>query len=121
MPHDSKIHKGSELHGEDVMKVGKATSLAKAESMMNKAGYPKHDFLFTKKQPVGDYVENLLTHRSQGVPESHYKSLVSSTHEDKIVSRGRGGMAQLMGSPIGVVGSDGSRKGTKLPDVQETA
>ncbi len=112
--------KKSKYGGEEVMNVKEAKRVNVAEAMKDKAGYTKHDFLFTKKQPVGSYIDNLLTHRSQGVPESHYKSLVCPTHEDKIISRGRGGMAQLMGSPIGVVGGDGVRKGAKLPDVAET-
>lgn len=115
----AKGHKESGEPDVEVMTVKEAKRVKVAELEKDRAGFPKHEYLFTKRQPVGDYIENLLTHRSQGVPESHYKHLVCPTHEDKIISRGRAGMTAVMGTPIDVSPA-GTKHGVKLPDMNET-
>jgi hypothetical protein len=100
--------------------------IEKKEELMTEAGYTKADHLLPKisveeamRRRVGPYIANLLVSKSQGVPVSHYASLVGKTHEDKIVSRGRGGMTPLVGVAMDVH-PHAPKKGVKLPDQGET-
>lgn len=77
----------------------------KKEGEMKKAGYTKHDHLFPKpsakaveEMRVGDYIYNLMVHQSSGVPESHYKKLVTPNREGAFKSRGVAGVGAIPGS-----------------------
>lgn len=105
---------------------GKGDKVMKKEKLMNEAGYTKADHLLPSiskeeamRRRVGPYIANLLTHRSSGVPLSHYAGLVDKTHEDRIISRGRAGMTPLAGVAMDVR-PHAPKKGAKLPDQGET-